>query len=93
MPTTTSAIALLEYVDVLKDASFEVGATEPHDEALSEIISDIRSKLLGAQLLVKLNNLDLPGIDLEQANQLARGAAEAVRNRTLGYALIVGIKR
>jgi hypothetical protein len=41
-------------------------------------------------MMVKLDKLPLPGIDLAQAKQLARAAAAAVREGLLGYNLIAG---
>lgn len=81
------------YAAYLKGAGFVIEATEPHDDALGELVGTIRARLLGAELMVRLNELELPGVDLEQAKQVARGAAEAVRKGTLGYAIIIGTKR
>ncbi len=81
------------YAAYLKGAGFVIEDTEPHDDALGEMVSSVRAKLLGAELMVKLNTLELPGVDLEQAKQVARAAAEAVRKGTLGYAIIIGTKR
>ncbi len=56
------------------------------------MIQSIQAKLLGAEVLVKLRKLDLPGADFEQAKALVRSAAESVRGGQLGYAVIVGAK-
>ena len=62
---------------------------EPHDEALAEMVRDIQGKLLGAELMSKLKKLDLEGVDFAQAKTLARAAAsDAVRAKTLGYAIV-----
>jgi arsenite methyltransferase len=81
-----------EYVAYLAGAGFCVDLVEPHDEALAGLVRVVRTRLLGAELLLKLKQLDLPGADFEQAKALARHAAEAVRRGTLGYALVVGSK-
>jgi arsenite methyltransferase len=82
-----------EYVGYLRDAGLRVGLVEPHDEALAELVHDIRTKLLGAELLLKLRQLDAPpGVDFELARVMARAAAEAVRARQFGYALVVATK-
>ena len=81
------------YAACLEGAGFVIENSETHDDALGDIVSNIRAKLLGAELMVKLKKLDLPGVDLEQAKQVARAAAEAVRRGTLGYAIIIGTKR
>ena len=71
-----------------------VERVEAHDEALAELVRQVRGRLLGAELLVKLQRLELPGAlsDLEQAKVLARHAAEAVQAGTLGYSLIIAAK-
>jgi hypothetical protein len=74
-------------------AGLAVDAVEPHDEALAAMVRDIRTKLLGAEGLVKLKALDLPGVDFEAAKAMVRSAADAVRVGMLGYALIVTTKR
>ena len=81
-----------EYVACLQGAGLAVDAVEPHDEALAAMVRDIRTKLLGAEVLVKLKTLDLPGVDFEAAKGLVRSAADAVRAGTLGYALIIATK-
>jgi hypothetical protein len=78
---------------VLEEAGLAVDGVEPHDEALVALVRDIRTRLLGAEVLVKLTKLDLPGADFETARALARGAAEAVARGQLGYALIAGTRR
>ena len=81
-----------EYLVYLKGAGLAIEAAEIHNEALSETVQEIRTRLMGAQLLVKLKQLKLPGADFDQAQRMARSAAEAVREGRLGYALVVGIK-
>jgi arsenite methyltransferase len=81
-----------EYLAYLAGAGLSVDLVEPHDEALAELVRVVCARLLGAELLVKLKQLDLPGADFAQAKALARHAAEAIRQGTLGYALVVGTK-
>lgn len=82
-----------EYVAFLDAAGLAVDAVESHDEALATLVQEVRTRLLGAEVLVKLKTLDLPGVDLEAARALARAAAEAVTRGQLGYALIAGTRR
>lgn len=79
-----------EYVEYLAAAGIGSVHLEPHNEALSEMVRSIQGKLLGAELLIRLNSVQLEGLDLAQAKLTASAAADAVRARTLGYALIVG---
>jgi ubiquinone/menaquinone biosynthesis C-methylase UbiE len=79
-----------EYANYLATAGLSCVCVEPHDEALSEMVRSIQGKLLGAELMIKLNGASFEGVDLAEAKSIARAAASAVRAKTLGYALIVG---
>jgi ubiquinone/menaquinone biosynthesis C-methylase UbiE len=82
-----------DYIGYLRGAGLRVGLVEPHDDALADLVRDIRTKLLGAELVVKLRKLEAPpGVDFEQARAMARAAAEAVRARQFGYALVIATK-
>jgi len=70
-----------------------INLTEPHDEALADMIREIQGKLLGAELLVKLKKIELPStIDFERAKALAKSAAGAVQAHRFGYAVITATK-
>jgi arsenite methyltransferase len=86
------ALSLTEYVRILADAGLAVTLTEPHDEALAQLVRDVRAKLMGAELLVRLKQIELPGADFEQARALARAAARAIDAGTFGYALVAASK-
>ena len=81
------------YVEHLRSAEFEVEAAEQHDEALVEIVQQVRMKLLSAEVLVGLKKLALPGIDFASAKQLATGALAAIQKGQLGYAILTAVKR
>ena len=81
-----------QYAAYLQSAGFTIEWIEPHNDALGAMVKAIRAKLLGAELLVKLKQVDLPSVDFEQAKHLARAAADAVREGKLGYALLIGLK-
>lgn len=78
----------------LQNAGFIHTQVEAHPNALAEMVRNIQTKLLGAEIMVKLKKLDLPeNVDLAQAKILARHAAQAVQDGKLGYALITGTKK
>ena len=81
-----------EYTAYCKQAGLVVEQVESHDAALGELVRTIQGKLLGAEVLVKLKQLDLPGSDFDRAKSLAQAAAEAVRQGQLGYALMAATK-
>jgi ubiquinone/menaquinone biosynthesis C-methylase UbiE len=76
------------YVRYLCDAGFRVERVEPHDEALLEMVNQVRTKLLGTEILVGLKKLELPGVDFTAAKEMARSALSAVREGSLGYAIL-----
>lgn len=82
-----------EYAGYLQEAGMTGIEIEPHDEALAEMVRNIQTKLLGAELMSKLKKLDMAGIDFAQAKSMARAAADAVRGGTLGYAILSSQKR
>lgn len=81
-----------KYITLLETTGIEIHMVEPHAEALSKLVHEVRTKLVGAELVLKLNKLDLPEVDFEQAKSLARAAEASIQEGTLGYALITGAK-
>jgi arsenite methyltransferase len=78
-----------KYVEYLSAAQLSVRAAEPHDEALLEMVNQVRMKLLGAEIMVGLKKLALPeGVDLTEAKQMAQSAMTAVQRGALGYVAI-----
>jgi arsenite methyltransferase len=77
-----------EYAAFLNAAGADEVSIETHDEALAEMVREIQGKLLGLELMTKLKKLALNGIDFAQAKSLARAATDAVRAKTLGYAIL-----
>jgi arsenite methyltransferase len=80
-----------DYVSILAQAGFSVNQVEIFDEALAELIHEIRGKLLVAEIMLNLNNLEVPGwIDMNEAGRLAQLTAETVNQGLLGYAMFSG---
>ncbi len=84
------AMPLGSYAKVLSDAGFAIVATESRDQALREMIEQIRGKLFLAEILTGLKKLEIPGFDIRQVKHFAGAAADAVRDRQLGYAFVIG---
>jgi arsenite methyltransferase len=82
------ALPPAEYIAHLESAGFINPRVQPHDDALFAMVRDIQSRLLALQLMSGLNKMDLAGVDLAQAKQFARSAANAIGDGMLGYALI-----
>ncbi len=82
-----------DYVAYLEDTALTVTQIEPHNSALENMVRQAQGRLLGAEILIKLNKMELPaGIDFDQAKAIARAANQAVRDGKLGYALMIGVK-
>jgi len=80
------------YQTYFREAGLKVSMVERHDEALQELVQQVRGKLLTAEVMVGLKKLDLPGVDFAAAKQMAKSAQEAIRRGQLGYVLIRAIK-
>jgi len=76
------------YVAYLRDADFCVDSIEQRNDALKEMVDQVRMKLLGAEIMAGLNKLQLPGIDLGAAKRMATCVMAAVKQGQLGYVLI-----
>lgn len=81
-----------EYVALLVTAGFVVNCTENHSDALVEMVNQVRMKLLGTEIMAGLNKLQLSGVDLGAAKEMANSAMAAVKDAQLGYILICATK-
>ncbi|HVA26903.1 MAG TPA: class I SAM-dependent methyltransferase [Candidatus Baltobacteraceae bacterium] len=84
---------LERYAQWLAEAGFNVTAAVTRDRALETMVEEVRGKLLLADIMIGLNTLELPGLDLERAKQFAAAAGQAVKDKKLGYAFLVAESR
>lgn len=81
------------YTELLSAAGFNVDCIEPHDEALTEMVHQIRKKLLFIEIAAGLKKIELPpGVDFAAVKKVATGALRAIEQRQLGYAIIAAGK-
>jgi arsenite methyltransferase len=80
------------YAEYLRSAAFELEKVELHDGALTEMIHQIRMRLLSAEVLVGLKKLALPNVDFTSAKQMAQNALAAIQKGQLGYAVLIAVK-
>ncbi len=80
------------YAAYLRAAGLVVQHVEPHDEALTELVGQVRAKLLGAEIMVGLKKLDLPGVDFSAAKKLVKDVVAVIEHRQLGYGFITAAK-
>lgn len=83
---------LSEYAALLSGTALTVTATEKHDGALADFVGQIRTRLLAAEVMARLQKLVLPGFDFEAAKSLAKHALAAIKAGDLGYAIVVASK-
>jgi arsenite methyltransferase len=81
------------YVETLRKAGFTDFAVQDQRNALLDLVTDVRRKLLGAEIAVGLGKLDLGDIDLNEAKRLARRSAELIQEGAVGYTLITARKQ
>lgn len=87
------ALPIEHYTRILHEAGLSIERSERHDEALLDLVRDIQSKLLGAELLFKLQKVAPPStIDFTQAKALARAAAASIRSGQFGYLALLATK-
>ena len=74
---------------LLESAGLRVTLTEPHDDALAKMIEKIDARLTA---LAMIKPPVLRGIDIDDVRDKVAMAANAVREGTAGYSLIVAGK-
>jgi arsenite methyltransferase len=86
------ALPLQRYVDYCRVAGMAIERFEDQSDALVELVDTIRGRLVTAELVLKLQQLQLSGADFQQARAVALSATRAVEAGTLGYMLLVAAK-
>lgn len=76
------------YVAYLTGAGLCHECSEEHNDALTQMVHQVRIKLLGAEIMAGLNKLDLTGVDLPEAKRVAQAALAAIQQGSLGYAIV-----
>jgi SAM-dependent methyltransferase len=77
------------YANWLLDAGFTILVSAPKDDCLANMVEQVRSRLMLADIVIGLKKLEDTGLDLQQAKRFANAAAQAVKAKRLGYAIIV----
>jgi arsenite methyltransferase len=86
------AQSLESYVGHLVEAGLHVTQTETHNDALTEMVQQVRIKLLGIEVMKGLKKIELPDLDLAGAKSMAQSALQAIAQDQLGYAIVCGMK-
>ena len=83
---------LADYVTLLTAAGLEMLTTEEHNGALLDLADHICTRLLVAEVAVRLNKLALPGLDIATVKDFTRYAVNAIRTGKIGYAIMAAAK-
>jgi ubiquinone/menaquinone biosynthesis C-methylase UbiE len=81
------------YVETLRRVGFTDFTVEDQRNALLDLMTDIRRKLLGAEIAAGLGKLDLGDLDLAEAKRQARRGTELIEAGVVGYTLIAARKK
>lgn len=82
-----------EYAHILEQTGMRILTVEPHPEALRELVQQVQTRLLAADLMAKLGKMTLlAGLKIGDAQALVKAALSAVRDGALGYVVIVAEK-
>ena len=68
-----------EYLRCFRNSGLRPVTTEPHDNALIDMVRQIQGKLLGVEIVAGLKKIDLPGLDLAATKQMATVALAAIQ--------------
>ena len=77
-----------EYKHLLGGAGFTDFLVEDHRPALLKMVEEIRQRLVGVDIAVKIGKLDLGNMDVGEGLRVARRAAELVEKGQASYTLI-----
>ena len=78
-----------QYAAWLAEAGFAIVAETARDECLQQMVDAVQGRLLLADVMIGLRKITLPGLDLQQAKTFASATRRAVRDKQLGYAVLV----
>ena len=95
-PENLRGLGDVQMLHVPKNEDFSINVRQfvkrlPDSASHFRLLYD-RLKLLGAEIMTGLNELQLPGLDLGEAKRMANSAVAAVKQGQLGYALICAKK-
>ncbi len=81
-----------DYVSILRKAGLTNFTIEDQQDALLEMVTNARRKLLGIELTAALGKLNLGNLNIDEGKQLARQAVQLIEAGRVGYTLIAARK-
>jgi arsenite methyltransferase len=83
---------LADYVTLLTAEGLEILTTEEHNGALLDLANQICTRLLVAEVAMRLNKLALPGLDIATVKDFAQHTINAIKTGKIGYAIMAAAK-
>jgi arsenite methyltransferase len=83
---------LADYVTLLTAEGLEILTTEEQNGALLDLANQIRTRLLVAEVAMRLNKLALPGLDIATVKDFAQHTINAIKTGKIGYAIMAAAK-
>lgn len=81
------------YENRLRAGGFEMEQRLDRGECLVEMVRQVSGRMLLAEVMTGLRQVNLPGFDPAQAKRFLAAASQAIRRGELGYVLLTGLKR
>src|SRR5260221_1493482 len=81
-----------EYAAMLASAGLKIMATEEHNDALTDFVNQIRTRLLVTEVMLGLNKVALPWFDVAIFKDFTRTALNAIRAGKIGYAILTAAR-
>lgn len=87
------ALPAARYEEILCRAGAGGFRQEAHDEALAELASGVKFKLLGLEVLARVGKAPVALSEVLEAKRITKSAIASIREGLLGYSLMVGTVR
>lgn len=82
-----------EYQALLAEAGFVGLASQAHNDAVANLASRVKFKLLAVEIAARLGKAPVPLDEVIEAKRLTKSAIASIHDGVLGYGLVVGSKR
>jgi len=84
--------SVASYKSQLEGAGLVSVVVENHDDALVEMVENVRVKLMAASVMLALKKVDWAGGDWRSARDMAASAMREIRQGNLGYSILVATR-
>lgn len=81
-----------EYIHTFQEAGFRDFVEEDHSQRLVELVGQVKKRIDLARLAGAISKLDLGGMNLDGAREIAVAAKKAVEDGVAGYVLLAAVR-